>query len=116
MPNLTRRAVLAGASAAILKNRFRLFAQSASTYSARAIALVEQSPVVDLLNQFRFEDFADKPPKITRWLDHPETFTKEDAEAYLSSGINVFALGLGSGSYEAGLRFFAKWNGFLAAH
>ena len=103
-------------SAAILSNRFRLFAQSPTEYSARAIRLVEESPVVDLLNQFLFEDFAEKPPKIERWLNHPETFTKTDAETYLSSGTNVFALGSGTSDYEAGLRFFAQWNSFLAAH
>jgi membrane dipeptidase len=103
-------------AAAILSNRFRLFAQSSVKYSARAIRLVEESPVVDLLNQFLFEDFAEKPPKIDRWLDHPETFRKADSEPYLNSGINVFALGSGARDYEAGLRFFARWNGFLAAH
>ena len=107
---------MASFSAAILSNRFRLFAQSSVKYSARAIRLVEESPVVDLLNQFLFEDFAEKPPKIDRWLDHPETFRKADSEPYLNSGINVFALGSGARDYEAGLRFFARWNGFLAAH
>jgi membrane dipeptidase len=116
MANLTRRAVLTGISAAIVSNRFQLFAESPIKYSARAIRLVEESPVVDLLNQFRFQDFAEKPPKIDRWLDRPETFTKADSEPYLTSGINVFALGLGASDYESGLSFFARWNGFLAAH
>ena len=116
MANLTRRGLISGVSAAILSNRFRLFAHSPAEYSARAIGLIEQSPVVDLLNQFLFEDFADKPPKIERWLNHPETFTKLDSEAYINSGINVFALGSGSNDYESGLRFFAKWNSFIAAH
>ncbi len=112
----TRRAMLTGVSAALLTNRFRLFAQSGPEYSARAIRLVEESPVVDLLNQFRFPDYSEKPPKSERWLRAPETFTRSDAEAYLSSGINVFSLGSGADDYEAGLRFFARWNGFLAAH
>ncbi len=116
MEKVTRRGVVASLSAAILVGRFRVFAQSADTYSARAIRLVEENPVVDLLNQFLFRDYAEKPPKIDRWLDHPETFTKADAEAYVNSGINVFALGDGAGDYEDGLRFFAKWNGFVAAH
>ena len=72
--------------AAVASNRFRLFAQSPAKYSARAIRLVHESPVVDLLNQFLFEDFSEKPPKITRWLDHPETFTNSDYEAYAGSG------------------------------
>ena len=78
--------------------------------------MVQESPVVDLLNQFRFPDFSERPPKIERWLNAPDTFTREDSEAYLSSGINVFALGSGASDYESGLRFFARWNGFIAAH
>jgi membrane dipeptidase len=116
MTLLSRRAALSGISAAIVSSRFRLFAQSPTEYSARAIRLIEESPVVDLLNQFRFPDFAEQPPKIDRWRDHPETFTKADSEPYLNSGINVFALGAGTPDYESGLRFFAQWNGFLAAH
>jgi membrane dipeptidase len=114
MSILTRRSALTGISAAILSSRVRLFGES--QYSARAIRLVEETPVVDLLDQFRFQDFKDKPPKIDRWLDNPATFTKADAEEYLKSGINVFCLGAGAQDYEAGLRFFARWNGFLAAH
>jgi membrane dipeptidase len=114
MSILTRRSALTGISAAILSSRVRLFGES--KYSTRAIRLVEETPVVDLLDQFRFQDFKDKPPKIDRWLDNPSTFTKADAEEYLKSGINVFCLGAGAQDYEAGLRFFARWNGFLAAH
>ena len=116
MSSYTRRALLGCASAAVLTNRFRLFAQSPVEYSARAIRLIEECAVVDLLNQFRFPDFSEKPPKIERWLNAPETFTKSDSDAYLSSGINVFALGSGASDYESALRFFARWNGFLAAH
>jgi membrane dipeptidase len=116
MSYLSRRAVLSGISAAFLSTRFRLFSQARAAYSARAIRLVQESPVVDLLNQFRFPDFSERPPRIERWLNAPDTFTKEDSEAYLRSGINVFALGSGASDYESGLRFFARWNGFIAAH
>jgi membrane dipeptidase len=116
MVTLNRRAAVTGLATAFLSGRFRLFAQSPAKYSERAIRIVEETPVVDLLNQFRFEDFAEKPPKIDRWLQHPETFTAADAAPYLSSGINAFALGSGTSDYESGLRFFAQWNGFLAAH
>lgn len=116
MRNLTRRAALTGLSAAILQKRYCLFAQSPTTYSARAVSLIEETPTVDLLNQFRFPDYRDNPPKSERWLEHPETFTAAEAAPYLSSGLNVFALGSGSGNYEDGLRFYARWNGFLAAH
>ena len=39
---------------AILRGRFRLFAESPSEYSARAVRLVERTVVIDMLNQFRF--------------------------------------------------------------
>jgi membrane dipeptidase len=120
MPTLTRRsalrwAALAGAPA-ILRGRFPLFAQSRTEYSARAIRLIAETPTVDLLNQFRFPDFSEKPPKIDRWLAQPDSFTASDAEVYQQSGINVFSLGHSAADYQDGLRFFAHWNGFLAAH
>ncbi len=107
---------LAGASA-VLRGRFQLFAQSSAEYSARAIQLVAETTVVDLLDQFRFPDFSEKPAdKLELWLTKPGSFTPADAATYQSSGINVFALGEGASDYEDGLRFFAKWNGFLAAY
>jgi membrane dipeptidase len=120
MPTITRRcalrwAALAGAPA-ILRGRFPLFAQSRTEYSARAIRLISETPTVDLLNQFRFQDFAEKPPKIDRWLAQPDSFTASDAEVYQQSGINVFSLGHSASNYQDGLSFFAHWNGFLAAH
>jgi len=104
------------AAPAVLRGRFPLFAQSNHEYSARAIRLVTESTVVDLLDQFRFADYSRKPPQSDLWLDRPETFTAADAAIYQGSGINVFALGHSAPDYNAGLRFFAKWNGFLAAH
>jgi membrane dipeptidase len=107
---------LAGASA-VLRGRFQLFAQSSAEYSARAIQLVAETTVVDLLDQFRFPDFSEKPAdKLDLWLTKPGSFTTGDAATYQSSGIKVFALGEGASDYEDGLRFFAKWNGFFAAY
>src|SRR5436853_1007898 len=102
---------------AILRGRFSLFAQSPVEYSARAIHLMEDVTVVDLLNQFRMPDFSETPPRIDRWLREPGSFTAVDAAAYQGSGINVFALG-GNGTveYDVANRFFAQWNGFLAAY
>ena len=57
---------LAGAPA-ILRGRYQVFAQSQSRYSARCIKLMEENMVVDLLNQFRFPDFSEKPPRISRF-------------------------------------------------
>ncbi len=122
MTVVSRRAAIAtiGAAAigapAVLRGRYRLFAQASGEYSARAIRLVQESIVVDLLNQFRFEDYTEKPPKIDRWLRIPGSFTAADAATYQTSGITVFALGAGAPDYNAGLRFFAEWNGFRAAY
>jgi membrane dipeptidase len=106
---------VAGAPA-VLRGRFRLFAQSAAEYSARTVRLVQESIVVDLLNQFRFEDYSEKPPRIDRWLRTPGSFAAADAATYLQSGINVFALGAGASDYASGLRFFAEWSGFIAGY
>lgn len=116
MAYVERRTALRLGCAAVLCGRYQLFGQKDSGYSGKAVRLLEENPVVDLLNQFRFQDFADKPPKIDRWLDHPQSFGAGDAAPYLQSRINVFALGAGPGDYESGLKFFARWNGFLAAH
>jgi membrane dipeptidase len=114
---LTRRTALhCLAVPAILNGRFRLFADSPTAYSAHTLRLLGETPVVDLLNQFRFPDYAEKPPRIERWLHSPDTFTASDAAFYQSSGIQVFALGDSANDYNDGLRFFAEWNGFLAAH
>src|SRR5580658_4432831 len=120
MNRLRRRTVLNWAAAlgapAVLRGRFQLFAQSSAEYSARAIQLVAEATVVDLLNQFRFADYSEKPPKSELWLNKPGSFTPADAAIYQGSGINVFALGQSAPDYQEGLRFFAKWNGFLAAY
>ena len=111
------RAIAVGAVApAVLRGRYQLFAQSNAQYSARALRLVESAVVVDLLNQFQFPDFAVKPPKIEQWLTRPGTFTADDAARYHASGITVFSLGAGAGSYEDGMQFYARWNGFFAGY
>jgi membrane dipeptidase len=122
MSVMTRREALravalavAGAPA-VLRGRYQLFAQTNAQYSARAVRLVESSVVVDLLNQFQFPDFADRPPKIEQWLSQPGTFTPADAERYRQSGITSFSLGAGAGSYDDAVLFHARWNGFLAGY
>ncbi len=118
----TRRAALkalglaAVAAPAILRSRYVLFAQPTQEYSARAVRLVEETTVVDMLDQFRFEDFSEKPPRSTRWLTVPGSFTAPDFETYRTSGIRVFALGTGAGDYAEAMRLFARWNGFLAGY
>jgi membrane dipeptidase len=106
---------IAGAPA-ILRNRYRLFAESSVEYSARAVRLVERTVVIDMLNQFRFADYAEHPPRSELWLRTPRSFTAADFQQYRTSGIRVFALGQSAGSYESGVRFYADWNGFIAGY
>ncbi|MGH7655710.1 MAG: dipeptidase, partial [Gemmatimonadaceae bacterium] len=123
--NVTRREALASLAAgalavagapAILRGRFRLFAESSTEYSARAVRLVERTVVIDMLNQFRFADYAEHPPKSELWLRTPRSFTAADFQQYRTSGIRVFALGAGARDYESGIRYFADWNGFIAGY
>lgn len=123
--NVSRRDALATLAAsaiaitgapAVLRGRYRLFADSAAKYSSRAIRLVERTVVIDMLNQFRFPDYAEHPPKSELWLNTPRSFTTADFEQYRTSGIRVFALGAGEPNYEASIRYFADWNGFIAGY
>ena len=101
---------------AILRGRYRLATGVRTEYSARAIRLVQESLVVDLLNQFRFADYADTPPKSALWLSKPHTMASSDFEMYRTSGYNAIALGHSPSDYATGIRFFADWNGFIAGY
>jgi membrane dipeptidase len=104
------------AAPAILRGRFQLFGRQGAAYSARAVRLVEETVVIDMLNQFRFPDFSEKPPRSQKWMATAGSFAERDWETYRSSGIDVFGLGHGVGSYEEAIRYFADWNGFLAQY
>lgn len=114
--DLLKKAVLASAGlvAAPMLNfgRFRIFANSATEYSARAIDLIKQATVVDMLSILTL-DF----DKQAKWFADPETFTEADFQPFKDSGINIIhpAIGLGgANAYEQGLKFFAGWNAFIA--
>ncbi|HEX6045972.1 MAG TPA: membrane dipeptidase [Pyrinomonadaceae bacterium] len=115
---LLKRSALAGAGllAAPMLNRgrYRIFANSPVEYSSRAVDLVRQSLVIDMLGPITL-DFN----KQAKWFANPETFTATDLQPYKDSGINVFhtAVGLGGpDAYDRTLRMFASWNGFIANH
>ena len=115
---MLRRTAFAGAgilgAPMINIGRFRIFAGSPTEYSARAIDLVKQSTVIDMLSVLTL-DFA----KQDKWMANPELFTAADLQPYKDSGINVIhpAVGMGGfNSYETVLKFFASWNGFIADH
>ena len=115
---MLRRTAFAGAgilgAPMINLSRFRIFAGSPTEYSARAIDLVKQSTVIDMLSVLTL-DFA----KQGKWMLDPETFTAADIQPFKESGINVIhpAVGMGGpNAYENTLKFFASWNAFIANH
>jgi membrane dipeptidase len=113
---LAGAAVSTAAAPAVLRGRYRLFAQSPQEYSARTIRLMQDSPVVDMLCQFAFPDLNEEgTPRAQRWLQDPTSFTAEDFAVFRGSGVKTLALGRGANSYEAMLRFMAEWNGFIAS-
>lgn len=92
--------------------RYRLFAQSTTEYSARAIALMQRSVVIDMLSVFTL-NFPDQ----AKWEANPESFTDAEFKVFLDSGINVFhpAVGLGGpNAFDSALQWFARWNAFIA--
>src|SRR5688572_20324254 len=107
---ISRRALLKGSAAAIggalaapmiNLGRFRLFAQTTDDYSARTIALMQRSLVIDMLAPFTL-DF----PLQAQWAKAPETFTAADFQKFKSSGITVLhpAVGIGgTTAYDQGL-------------
>ncbi|HKY43716.1 MAG TPA: membrane dipeptidase [Pyrinomonadaceae bacterium] len=109
---LTGAAVLAAPM--INRNRFRLFANSTTEYSSKAIDLVGRATVIDMLSVLTLNF-----PMQTKWFKEPETFTAADLQPFTDSGINVIhpAIGMGGpNAYENGLQFFAAWNGFIASN
>lgn len=106
----------AGVIAAPMLNlgRYRLFAASPAEYSARAIDLVKQSTVIDMLCVMTL-DFA----KQDKWFKDSETFAAADLQPFKDSGINIIHPAVGMGgmeSFQSVLQFFAFWNGFIASH
>src|ERR1700733_1511314 len=118
-PSVTRRTAMKAASAAIAApffnlNRYAVFAQSAHEYSERAVRLVRESLVIDMLNQFLYR--RDLQPKLRQWLTKPGAFARADFEQFLDSGINAISFGDGADNYEDGIDLFAHWNGLIAAY
>lgn len=114
--DLLKQAVIAGtgivAAPMINLNRYRIFAASTAEYSKRAIDLVGQAIVVDMLSVLSL-DFN----KLNKWMADPESFTAADFQPFKDSGINVIhpAFGLGgTNAYETTLKFFASLNAFIA--
>jgi membrane dipeptidase len=110
----TRRRLLKGAAAAGLAfpmlnfASFRVFADSETAYSARAVGLVERALVIDMLGVLKidFEPTAYSTP-----------LSEADAAAFRASGITGFHNSIGTGgpaAVEETLSFLAAWQGFAA--
>lgn len=94
--------------------RYRLFAGTDKTYSARAVELVQRANVIDMLAPLWIS------PKTTmKMLGNPENFKAEDYAPYKQSGINIFHIAIGTGGpdvYLESLKFLSGYNSFLARH
>jgi membrane dipeptidase len=118
-PLLSRRTALKVAAATLAapmlnRGRFRLFAQSTTDYSARAIALVQRSVVIDMLSVLTLNF-----PQGDKWMANPKSFGGADWQKVKDSGITVIhpAVGMGGpNAYEQGLQFFGGWNGLIAGN
>jgi len=91
--------------------RFSLFA-GAADYSARAIRLVQESLVMDMLSPLSLNF-----PLFAKWEAQPELFGATEFAKYKESGINIFHIAVGTGGPDARagtLDFVSKWNSFLA--
>ncbi|MGQ0538462.1 MAG: dipeptidase, partial [Gemmatimonadaceae bacterium] len=115
--DFVRGLALSGASLfvapAILTRRYRLFAWSDSEYSERAIRLVKEAAVIDMLCLLSL-DFE----KSRAWFANPDSFPPAEIERWRASGINVMhpAIGVGGpNAYTEVLTWLASWNGFIAS-
>ena len=108
----------------INRGRFSLFAQDRfaqsqlgkdnDTYSTRAVDLVHQTTVIDMLGLLTLNY-----RKLSDWEENPARFQPADFLRLRSSGITIFhpAVGYTSGDiYAESLRDITGWNRFLAAH
>ena len=111
--SLDRRRFLRAATAApmLLLGRVRLFG---AEYSTRAVDLVKQSTVIDMLSPITLSSV-----RMIQLMARPDTFTAANLADYRASGIHAFhaAIGLGGPqAYENTLQYVAGWDGFLAHH
>src|SRR5579863_8421127 len=105
MPNvLDRRRFLRAAVGAplLLAGRVRLFG---GEYSTRAVDLVKQSTVIDMLSPITLSSV-----RMMQLMSRPESFTAADLANYRASGIHAFHAALGIGgpqAYESTMQYVA---------
>lgn len=96
----------------ILRGSFPVFAGSAKAYSTRAIDLMKQATVIDMLGLLSLNF-----PLMEKWVANPELFTGAEFERYRQSGIHVFHIAVGTGgpdAWQSTNDFVNGWNSFLA--
>lgn len=113
-----RTGLLAGAGvlAAPMLNlgRVRVFADDDVQYSVRAVELVNNSMVIDMLGLLTLDW-----PTLWRWQSEPALFGPADLQKLRASGVNVFhpAVDPNQGdAHAAALRWTAGWNHLLHGH
>lgn len=123
MASQTRRRFLKGATTAAIAfpminlGSYRVFAQSATTYSARAIDLVNSNLVIDMLSvlaplgPMMLSAFGEDP-KRADGLVIDEAHMKK----LLSMGIDVFHPAIGVGTREEAFSIMARYNAYASEH
>lgn len=107
-------AVAAATAPAFLRGRYRVFASSTKEYPERVVRLMQESLVVDMLNQFLYR-FDQKDLK-DKWLTEPGAFTRADFDRFKSSGVHVVNFGDGADTFADAQALFGKWNSFIALY
>jgi membrane dipeptidase len=90
--------------------RCRLFA---SEYPVRALDLVGESNVIDMLGLLTLNW-----QRLDRWCADPATFNETEFQKLRASGIRIFnpAVAFYNRPYEVTTEWFAKWNRLISHH
>ncbi len=96
------------------RGRFQLFGQNSPEYSERAVRLVRESVVIDLLNQFLYR--RDQQSILRQWLTKPGAFTAADWQRFKDSGITAINFGHSAPTFDDAIRLFGDWNSFIAQY
>jgi len=111
---LKSTAYLAGSIHFVNFNNYKVFAESATKYSMRAIDLINESLVIDMLSLLDLSKILATPKG-----ENAYKFSREELINIKASGIDVFhpAIGIGGNTaHIAALNFMASLNGLVAEH
>ncbi|WP_300542493.1 membrane dipeptidase [Maricaulis sp.] len=115
-----RRLLKAGLATAVAapfvnSGQFKVFAQSERTYSARTLALVERSLVIDMLSLLAdLGDMLEAGYSERPSVEDGYAVTDAHLEKLRASGINVFHPAVGLGGRDSALTFMARMNAYAA--